>query len=93
MRSHKSHLHMPALLRSHKLGEDMPAILTSRELGNIMRTERKRQGLTQAELAGLCGVGITFLSQLENGKETAELGKTLTVLTTLGLDVFIERRG
>lgn len=93
MRSHKSHLHTAGFLRSHKLGGYMPAILTSRELGNIMRTERKRQGLTQAELAGLCGVGITFLSQLENGKETAELGKTLTVLTTLGLDVFIERRG
>ena len=71
----------------------MPAILTSRELGNIMRTERKRQGLTQAELAGLCGVGITFLSQLENGKRTAEEGKVLDVLTMLGIDLFAERRG
>ena len=71
----------------------MPAILTSRELGNIMRTERKRQGLTQAELAGLCGVGITFLSQLENGKRTAEVGKVLDVLTMLGIDLFAERRG
>ena len=26
------------------------------------------------------GVGITFLSNLENGKQTAELGKTLNVL-------------
>lgn len=66
---------------------------TSKELGKIIKAERKRQGLTQAEFAGLCNVGITFLSQLENGKETAELGKTLNVLTTLGLDVFIERRG
>ena len=71
----------------------MPAILTSRELGNIMRTERKRQGLTQAELAGLCGVGITFLSQLENGKDSAEIGKTLRVLTMLGIDVIAEPRG
>ena len=47
--------------------------------------ERKTQGLTQTQLAGLSGVGITFLSNLENGKQTAELGKTLNVLATLGL--------
>lgn len=67
-------------------------IATPRELGSVIRAERKRQGLTQAEFAGLCGVGITFLSQLENGKETAELGKTLNVLMMLGLNVYIERR-
>ena len=71
----------------------MQEIITPSDLGSIIKAERKRQGLTQAEFAGLCGVGITFLSQLENGKETAELGKTLAVLTTLGLDVFVERRG
>ena len=71
----------------------MTQVRSAGELGDVIRAERRRQGLTQAELAGLCGVGVTFLSQLENGKETAELGKTLTVLTTLGLDVFIERRG
>lgn len=71
----------------------MQVIITPSDLGSIIKAERKRQGLTQAEFAGLCGVGITFLSQLENGKETAELGKTLAVLTTLGLDVFVERRG
>lgn len=70
----------------------MQVIITPSDLGSIIKAERKRQGFTQAEFAGLCGVGITFLSQLENGKETAELGKTLTVLTTLGLDVFVERR-
>ncbi|HJG37825.1 type II toxin-antitoxin system Y4mF family antitoxin [Enorma phocaeensis] len=71
----------------------MQVITTPSDLGSIIKAERKRQGLTQVEFAGLCGVGITFLSQLENGKETAELGKTLAVLTTLGLDVFVERRG
>lgn len=55
--------------------------------------ERKTRGLTQTQLAGLSGVGITFLSNLENGKQTAELGKTLNVLVTLGLDLLAERRG
>lgn len=70
----------------------MQVIITPSDLGSIIKAERKRQGFTLAEFAGLCGVGITFLSQLENGKETAELGKALAVLTTLGLDVFVERR-
>ncbi len=60
--------------------------------GQLIKEERKRQGFTQAEFAGLCGVGITFLSQLENGKETAELGKALNVLTMLGIDLYAERR-
>lgn len=68
-------------------------IKNSKELGSALRAERKRQGITQADLAGLSGVGITYLSQLENGKETAELGRALNVAATLGFDVFLERRG
>lgn len=71
----------------------MQQIATSADIGSLIRTERKRQGFTQTELAGLCGVGLTFLSNLENGKQTAELGKTLNVLTMLGIDLFAERRG
>lgn len=70
----------------------MQQIATSKDIGSLIRTERKRQGLTQTELAGLCGIGITFLSNLENGKQTAELGKALNVLTMLGIDLFAERR-
>ncbi len=71
----------------------MQQIATSKDIGSLIRAERKRQGFTQTELAGLCGVGLTFLSNLENGKQTAELGKTLNVLTMLGIDLFAERRG
>ena len=60
------------------------------ELGQLISKERKRQGLTQTQLAGLSGVGITFLSNLENGKPTAEIGKTFNVITTLGIDLFAE---
>lgn len=66
---------------------------SAKELGKLIMHERKAQGLTQTQLAGLSGVGITFLSNLENGKQTAELGKTLNVLATLGLDLLAERRG
>lgn len=63
------------------------------DLGAVIRAERRRQGITQAQLADVCGVGVTFLSQLENGKRTAEVGKVLDVLTMLGIDLFAERRG
>jgi len=44
-------------------------------------------GLTQRDAAGLCGVGERFLSELERGKETASLGKTVTVIKRLGLKI------
>lgn len=62
------------------------------ELGVLIREERLRQKLTQTDLAGISGVGITFISQLENGKETAEMGRVIKVLTMLGIDLYAERR-
>lgn len=40
----------------------------------------------------MSNVGITFISQLENGKETAEIGKVINVLMTLGVDLYAEER-
>ena len=50
-------------------------------------------GLTQRDAAGLCGVGERFLSELERGKASASLGKTLQVLKRLGLRVQVQRVG
>ena len=65
---------------------------TAQELGTLIRTERKRRGYTQELLADFSGVGVTFLSQLENGKPTAELEKVLRVVQTLGIDLYAEGR-
>ena len=59
--------------------------LTPKELGKIVKKERKAMGLTQADLALTSGTGMRFISDLENGKPTCQIGKTLTVLKTLGL--------
>ena len=64
-------------------------ISTPEELGRIIRHKRKEIGVRQEVAAGMAGVGTKFLSQLENGKETAELGKTLQVLRKMGLEVYI----
>ncbi len=60
-------------------------LLTPEELGSFVKKERKAMGLTQAELALTSGTGMRFISDLENGKPTCQIGKTLTVLKTLGL--------
>lgn len=68
-------------------------ISSAEELGHCVRAQRKAQGATQAEFASLCGVGIRFISELENGKPTMELGKVLQVLKCLGLEVSVRPRG
>jgi y4mF family transcriptional regulator len=64
----------------------------SSDLGSIIRQKRKADGLTISDAASLCGVGYRFLSELENGKETAEIGKVLKVLSGLGLEVTVSGR-
>lgn len=68
-------------------------VRTPGELGQAVRNHRKTRGLTQAKIAGLTNVSIGFLSDFENGKPTAEIGKILDTLNTLGLEVYIARRG
>jgi len=58
--------------------------LTPAEIGDIVRKTRKAAGLRQDELAGTAGVGLRFIVNLEAGKPTAQIGKTLQVLTALG---------
>ncbi len=67
-------------------------VTTAEDIGRIIRTKRKETGARQDMAAGMSEVGTKFLSQLENGKETAELGKTLRVLRKLGLNVYIYPR-
>jgi len=65
---------------------------TAADIGAAVRKKRREDGLTLADAAALCGVGYRFMSDLENGKETVQVGKVLGVLTALGLDVTIEAR-
>ncbi|HBG05106.1 MAG: transcriptional regulator [Geobacteraceae bacterium GWC2_58_44] len=64
-------------------------IANAEQLGGVIRLKRKEIGLRQEVAAGMTGVGTKFLSQLENGKETAELGKALQVLQKMGLELYV----
>jgi y4mF family transcriptional regulator len=63
--------------------------MDSRSLGSVVRKTRIAQGLRQSQLAAAAGVGLRFLIELERGKPTAQLGKTLAVLDALGCIVEI----
>ena len=58
-------------------------------IGQIIKTARKEQGLTQEQLAGTIGVGVRFIRELEQGKESCHIGKALTVISMLGIDIKI----
>ncbi|MEQ8600156.1 MAG: helix-turn-helix transcriptional regulator [Devosia sp.] len=62
------------------------------DLGAIIALARKSRGYTQQEFADIAGVGRRFVSDLENGKATVQLGKMLQVLTALGLDLEVKAR-
>jgi y4mF family transcriptional regulator len=68
-------------------------IKDSRSLGAIIREERKAQRLTQEQLAGLTGVGVRFVRELEAGKESCQMGRALQVVAALGLSLSAGRRG
>jgi y4mF family transcriptional regulator len=64
-------------------------IFKTEDISSIIKNRRKSLNLTQAECAAFCGVGVRFFSELENGKQSLQLGKVLQVLQTLGLKTTI----
>ncbi len=67
-------------------------VRNSTELGKLARAHRKSRAMPLEKIAGLGNLGIRFLSEFERGKETAEIGKVLKALQTLGLEVVIQPR-
>lgn len=57
---------------------------TTNELINFVKTRREQLGLTQQELAERAGVGLRFVRDLEQGKESLRLDKVNQVLALFG---------
>jgi transcriptional regulator with XRE-family HTH domain len=60
------------------------------EFGTILRKRRKELGYTQQDVVSLAPFGSTFFSDLENGKETAQLGKAIMAARMLGFHVVLQ---
>lgn len=57
------------------------------KINEFVREKRKAVKLTQPELAAKAGVGLRFLRELEDGKETVRLDKVNQVLRLFGHEV------
>lgn len=61
-------------------------------LGQVIRNRRKELSYTQKYISEITGFSMSFLSDLENGKATCEIGKTLHLMNLLGLNINVEVR-
>jgi y4mF family transcriptional regulator len=65
---------------------------TVRDLGALVRSSRRAQGLTQADLATRLRVSREWVVRLEGGHPRLEAQKVLDALTVLGLVLDVEQR-
>lgn len=66
-------------------------VYTPDSLGAAIRHYRQQAGLTQAELAERAGLHRTYLSALEQGRQTEQLKRILRLLKQLGVRMTLER--
>ncbi len=61
-------------------------------IGEYIKQERKRAGLTQEEFALRSGLGLRFVRELEQGKETVRMDKVNQALSMFGMEAIPGRR-
>ena len=55
-------------------------------IGDYIKQERKKAGLTQEEVALRAGLGLRFVRELEQGKETVRMDKVNQALRMFGME-------
>jgi transcriptional regulator with XRE-family HTH domain len=79
-------------MQTDRVAKEAPfRVYTPAALGTALRHYRQQAGLSQAELAELTGLNRTYLSALEQGRETEQLRRLFRVLGRLGVRVTLER--
>ena len=71
----------------------MKRIFDTNDIGSLVKHKRNQLKMTQPQLAAVSGAGVRFISDLENGKPTMQIGKILGILHVLGLDIYMSERG
>ena len=62
------------------------------EFGKYIKERRKMLGYTQGYVSRCTGLSVSFISDLENGKKTVEMGKAILLANLLGTDLYLEDR-
>ncbi len=68
-------------------------VTDAKSFGNEIRKRRKQLNYTQSYIAAFSGLSVSFISDLENGKSTCELEKSLYMMNILGMDCICKVRG
>lgn len=66
--------------------------MTSQQFGQTIRDLRRRQGITQRDLALVINAGERFIIELEAGKATCQLGKALAAAQAVGWHILAPDR-
>ncbi len=62
-------------------------------IAEFVKVNRKAAGLTQAEFALRSGLGLRFVRELEQGKETVRMDKVNIALAMLNAEVVLGKKG
>ena len=63
------------------------------QISRYIKEQRKKLGLTQEEFAMRAGLGLRFVRELEQGKETVRLDKVNQALAMFGMEAVPGKRG
>lgn len=61
-------------------------------IAEFVKKSRKEAGLTQEEFAMRSGLGLRFVRELEQGKETVRMDKVNVALAMFGMEAAPKRR-
>ena len=75
-----------------RMAKECFMVTDAKSFGRILRQRRKELGYTQSYIAEFSGFSVSFISDLENGKRTAELDKSIRLANILGLDCELKPR-
>ena len=64
-------------------------ISSSKDLGTVLTRARKKQGLSQREVAARLGVTQKWISEVEQGKSRAWIDKVLELSYFLGVQLYV----
>lgn len=59
------------------------------DIGILVRSQRNRLALSQSEVSKMAHVGRRFISELESGKASLEMGKVFAVCHVVGIDMLV----
>ncbi len=66
-------------------------LYTAASIGPAIRAYREEAGLTQQQLADIAGLHRTYVSALEQGKQTQQLRRVLRLLKLLGVRATLQK--